>query len=775
MPMSADPLRSFLGARALGSFGRRSGTGHPADLDAAAEAGSPDRAMPETAAPDMVAPDMAAPDMAAPDMATSDTARSLPADLSRGQETRADPRAADPRAADPRTADHRLPDLVLDALEVFAPLGDDLRALDGALAQVQDAGDRDTAQAARRLRQMARAFEPSVTMIGQVKAGKTSLVNAMIGHPGLLPADVNPWTSVVTSLHLSSRPLGAQPRARFRFFTDDEWSRLVDRGGRLGELADRAGAGDELDKVRAQLAEMREKSKRRLGRKFEMLMGQEHDYAAFDDDLIQRYVCLGDEDDGAAGQGQGRFADITKSADLWLHAPGLPVNLCLRDTPGVNDTFMIREQITLHAIRDSRLCVVVLSAAQALSTVDMALIRLISNVRAREVVIFVNRVDELADPVGAVPEIEASVRATLRALNGPADAEIVFGSAAWAQAALQGGLADLPVASAESLVAWAEARMPEVAPDDTQAILWQLSGVPRLMAVLAERTAAGQGAEMLRRVSKSAMNLGVGIAARDNVVALRVGGTAIAPVDPGQLSREIDAIAAHCRRGFEAALDRTIDDFRRRLDRTHAAFLDRATAELVRHLETFGDDQVWTYDPAGLRMLMRTSYQVFAAAAGKATVAALTQARDEVRGLYLRSFRLPEAAFALEVPDAPAIPAPVMLGQTIALDLKGNWWSRWWRRQRSYRAFADDFRKMIAAETQPIVTALYVDHAGAIRTAALDAQAEFLAEQKALVAGLTGDACRNLDDLRGRLERPEDRARRDDLAQAVARIAAFVA
>ncbi len=668
-----------------------------------------------------------------------------------------------------------LPALTLRSLQGFAPLGADIRALDTALGGIQEAGDRDTAQSARRLRQMARAFEPSVTMIGQVKAGKTSLVNAMIGRPGLLPADVNPWTSVVTSLHLSARPLASQPRARFRFFTDEEWSRLVDRGGRLGELAERAGAGDEMEKVRAQLAEMREKSRARLGRKFEMLMGQEHEYADFDDDLIQRYVCLGDDFEARAGAGQGRFADITKSADLWLHAPGLPVNLCLRDTPGVNDTFMIREQITLHAIRDSRLCVVVLSAHQALSTVDMALIRLISNVRAREVVIFVNRIDELADPVAAVPEIEASVRATLRALNGPADAEIVFGSAQWAGAALGGGLATLDPASAEALVAWAEATMPEAAPEDTPEILWELSGVPRLLSVLAERTIAGQGREMLRRVAKSALNLGSGMAARDNVVALRVGGGAIAPVDATQLAQQIDAIAARSQHAFETAMERVIDDFRRRLDRTHAAFLDRATAELIRHLETLGDDEVWTYDPAGLRLLMRTSYQVFASAAAKATTAALTQARDEVRKMYLTAFRLPEAAFALHVPDAPAIPAPVMLGQTIALDMKGNWWSRWWRRQRSYRAFAEEFRKMIAAETQPIVTALYVDHAGAIRAEAVAALAEFLDDQKSVAAGLSGDVAMELDDLRARFERPEDRERRERIAGAIDRISAFVA
>ena len=58
---------------------------------------------------------------------------------------------------------------------------------------------------------------------------------------------------------------------------------------------------------------MRAKSRQRLGQKFELLMGQEHEYGFFDEELIQRYVCLGDDlgDDAGPETQQGRFADIT--------------------------------------------------------------------------------------------------------------------------------------------------------------------------------------------------------------------------------------------------------------------------------------------------------------------------------------------------------------------------------------------------------------------------------------------------------------------------------
>ena len=146
----------------------------------------------------------------------------------------------------------------------FSGFVDKIAELDDALDALAEIGDEATEAGARRLKAQLAAFEPSVTMIGQVKSGKTSLVNAMIGRPGLLPADVNPWTSVVTSLHLDPHAAAASGRATFRFFETDEWARLLEKGGRLGELASRAGADDELEKVRRQVEAMREKSRTRL-------------------------------------------------------------------------------------------------------------------------------------------------------------------------------------------------------------------------------------------------------------------------------------------------------------------------------------------------------------------------------------------------------------------------------------------------------------------------------------------------------------------------------
>ena len=633
-----------------------------------------------------------------------------------------------------------------------------LRAVDAAVEALAERSEGANEAAARKIRRQIREFEPGVTMIGQVKAGKTTLVNAMIGWPGLLPADINPWTSVVTSLHMEPAARGGAHAARFRFFTEEEWSRLLSKGGRIGELARRAGADQELEKVRRQLQKMRETSRRRLGHKFEMLLGQTHEYGYFDEDLIQRYVCLGDDMDSesATDRRRGRFADITRSADLHLAQPELPMRLCIRDTPGVNDTFMIREQITINAIRDSRLCVLVLSAHQALSTVDMALIRLISNIRARQVVIFVNRIDELGDPVRDIPEIRDSIRATLRAHDGPEEAEILFGSAHWASHALTGEFDGLGLASAETLLKWAEHRYGQEAEGKTvEEVVWHLSGLPDLCGIIARRVRTGEGAEFEERVTRAARNLASNLSANRSIVTRRVGRAPVDPVSRERIGSEIDAIAERALELLDARFDAALRDLDGRLAGARGTFVSRATAALARHLETNGEEKVWTYDPSGLRVLLRAAYRVFAVAVAKSSKEIAHGMTSEIRDVCIGAFRIPEEDFALEGPQVPQPPAPVSLGKTIALDIGGSWWSRWWRRRRNPQAYAEEFSDLIAAEVEPMVAALRTEHAEAYREAVKARLCEFAGTQRAGLVDLAAQTEVGLEDLSDRVGRTD--------------------
>lgn len=634
-------------------------------------------------------------------------------------------------------------------LEKLDAFHDEVVDLEATLRDVVKLGGQDADKKATKLIKQLRAFEPSITMIGQIKSGKTSLVNAMVGRPDLLPADVNPWTSVVTSLHLNA-PLPADaPMATFQFFSQGEWDHLVENGGRIGELSERAGADEELEKVRLQIAEMREKTKQRLGRKFELLLGQKHSYAELSDELVQRYVCMGDDfEDMEEDDQQGRFADITKSADLYLDADKLPMSICLRDTPGVNDTFMMREQITINALRDSRICVVVLSAHQALSSMDMGLIRLISNVKAREVVIFVNRIDELSNPAEQVPEIRDSIFQTLADNNGPENPKVIFGSAYWANMALSEDLDKIVEDSAEAMFNWAEAALSaETAGMDTKELVWHLSGLPELYRALSERIAEGPGAEILSASRKRALNLVGGVRAQNAVVSMRLDGDTVDVMSGDKLSAHLDELEAQSMNTLDERLDIAFQQFGSRVDQSHKRFLDRALESLLQHLETNGEEEIWQYSPDGLRMLLRTSYQVM-----RRNVTATCQdvygtAAANLANTYRSAFGVDVENFTITPPAPPEIPAPVSLGQTIALDLQTSWWKGWWKRRKGYRAFASGFYDLIEAETAPIVDELKVRQADDIRAKAKAELQEFHAEQRGILEDISSKSEIAIEDL----------------------------
>jgi len=634
-------------------------------------------------------------------------------------------------------------------LEKLDAFHDEVVDLEATLADVVKLGGQDAEKKAAKLIKQLRSFEPSITMIGQIKSGKTSLVNAMVGRPDLLPADVNPWTSVVTSLHLNA-PLPADaPTATFQFFSQGEWDHLVENGGRIGELSERAGADDELEKVRLQIAEMREKTKQRLGRKFELLLGQKHSYAELSDELVQRYVCMGDDfEDIEEDDQQGRFADITKSADLYLSAETIPMPICLRDTPGVNDTFMMREQITINALRDSRICVVVLSAHQALSSMDMGLIRLISNVKAREVIIFVNRIDELSNPGEQVPEIRESILKTLADNNGPENPQVIFGSAYWANMALAEDLDDIVADSAEAMFNWAEAALSaDTAGMETKELVWHLSGVPELYKALSERIAEGPGAEILAASRKRALNLVGGVRASNAVVSMRLDGDTVEVMSGDKLAKHLDELETESAKNLEDRLDIAFQQFGSRVDQSHKRFLDRALESLLQHLETNGEEEIWQYSPDGLRMLLRTSYQVMRRNVTSTCQDVYATAAADLANTYRSAFGVDVQNFTITPPAPPEIPAPVSLGQTIALDLQTSWWKGWWKRRKGYRSFASGFYDLIEAETAPIVDELKVRQADDIRAHAQAELREFHAEQRAILEDISSKSEVAIDDL----------------------------
>ncbi|MEZ5886131.1 MAG: dynamin family protein [Paracoccaceae bacterium] len=587
-----------------------------------------------------------------------------------------------------------------------------LSDLSKKLGQLAEVSDRRTATRVTALQARLDEFAAKVTFVGQVKAGKSALANVLSGQPGLLPSDVNPWTSVVTTLMINNRnpsdPNGeADVKARFTFFDQDEWDKLVIGGGRLGELAERAGSTDEVAAIQKQVEAMRAATEKRLGKHFQFLLGQSHSYGYVDTELVERYVCLGDAPEiQDANAKTGRFADVTKSAEIYLDVPeyAMPLQLC--DTPGVNDTFLMREQITIRALRGSELCVVVLSAHQALTTSDMALLRIISNLDKRQIIIFVNRIDELQNPADQVPEIRDGIVRTLTQARIDGDVALVFGSAAWGEAALTGRVEDLPEDSLKALESFVDANHDFVCDTDDETT-WKASGLPALLQAIGERVSEGSAQRLHQKISRSVRNLTH--EARATLVASRTRATepsAVPSFEGSDPKAAIDDIAQRFGQEIDKLIKDLSDDLHDRLDKAQAGFIKRATDSLIQHLQENGEQGTWSYDPAGLRVLQRAAYTNFARSVRSKVTKVFDEAAKNTEAVYQAVIGDGLDDFQIAAPLPPDVPPPVGLGRTIALDLHSNWWRSWWKKRRGIESFASDYVHLIKAEAQSMTEEL---------------------------------------------------------------------
>lgn len=582
-----------------------------------------------------------------------------------------------------------------------------LGRLETALLEIRNAQVEFVSDSIDRSIEKLAAFEPTVSVIGQVKAGKSTLLNALVGETDLLPSDVNPWTSVITGLHLNSRRRPPRTAALFRFFDAHEWDRLIKTGGRLGEMANRVGFESEAEEVRSQVMKMREATEQRLGDQFHSLLGSSHSFETIEQDVIDRYICYGDPEDLSGGANDGVYADITKTADLYLDSPDFPANLCFRDTPGVNDTFMMREQTTLNAISESRACIVVLSAHQALTTMDMALLRIICAVDAREVVIFVNRMDELSDPVGEEARLRNSIQKTLDRFGMGNEIEILFGSGRWAQAAITGDLSTLAPASRAALTAWTRAKgQATETPEALMRVAHEASGLPALMQAVATRIAEGPGARMVEEMKAEAQSI---ISMVETVQKLKQSSANGDQTIRKQIGDRLTKITGQVENGYAAAVEKARDDLQQRLKRAQAGFVETALKALADHIATYGEIDSWTHEPMSLRMSMRSAYLSSCKALDREALELIETGCSEIQDIIEVDMGMVGADIPDDAPYLPALRTPSSLAKTLSLDLNSAWWQKFWRFGSQGR-IRKKYTNAILSETDPLIEELVTKH-----------------------------------------------------------------
>ncbi|MCG7520037.1 dynamin family protein [Ruegeria sp. Ofav3-42] len=284
-------------------------------------------------------------------------------------------------------------------------------------------------------------LKPSIAFVGQIKAGKSRLINGFTGQAEYLPSDVNPWTTVITDMHFG-HPSGRTEGAEFHFFDNRQWHALIAEGEELRNMFPDDEDSYKREMIEEQVEAMKTRAKLRLGESYKHLLGQHHDLDELTSDDLARYVCAGDDptDEGEhdPGSDRGLYSDITRKAEVYFDIGHFPFPLTVTDTPGVNDPLLIREEISRQYLKESDFFVVVLSAHQALSRADLKLFRLMQALELGQIVVFINRVDELGGGAEDAGKVRADVLDGLEKALGNSDIDVLMGSAQWAHYALTG-------------------------------------------------------------------------------------------------------------------------------------------------------------------------------------------------------------------------------------------------------------------------------------------------------------------------------------------------
>jgi signal recognition particle receptor subunit beta len=557
-----------------------------------------------------------------------------------------------------------------------------------------------------------------IAIIGQVKAGKSTLINALIGRPGFLPTDVNPWTAAVTNLHFG-RPTDAG--AVYQFFDELDWQHLA-AGGRLFELSQRLGIELDAYMLANQVRQMRERAEQRLGPQFKLLLGKQHRFERASAEVLERYVCVGDLDSGPAAPAPdaGRFADITKSADLYFDLEPFACPVTIVDTPGTNDPFLVRDEISREALRSADAYVVVLNAQQALSSSDLDLLRLLHGLQKSRLVVFINRIDLLANPVEDGAVVTAHIRTRLANEFPGTSIPIIAGSAMWAQSA---AMSD--DAAAKAL----RGRKGPPGIDLGDSAAWRTglvraSGLHELSAMLSRLIVRGPAMLRLQRRQNMLREMmsKLDLAMRGELLLLELRVSASSEDDreasqrraqSNEMLRRINSVSADITARIEATnadLQRAQGTAIRRLNaalrdaiRRHAAAAREALLALPRFSR---QDHVWRYPTLPLRQeLERTFQTIYWEAAGRLRGIERT-ANAEILGkignLVPANEVVGEDAPIHSIDPEPSISA---LGQTVAVELDSQW-RAWWRLWQGNKQQAEELEQILLMDFTPVVEAL---------------------------------------------------------------------
>jgi len=187
-----------------------------------------------------------------------------------------------------------------------------------------------------------------IGVIGQMKAGKSTFLNAFLFRDKVLPAASTPMTA-----SLSIITYGEKDEVEAEFYTEEDWENDIVKKANLGKINAETGEEPESD-VKAAM-ELFENSKKLGGELGGLLRGKKKSSSLNE---LKEFV-------GA----DGKYTPITKSVTIKMADPRLK-GIEVVDTPGFNDPVASREERTKEFLVRADVVILLLYAGQAFTEED---------------------------------------------------------------------------------------------------------------------------------------------------------------------------------------------------------------------------------------------------------------------------------------------------------------------------------------------------------------------------------------------------------------------
>lgn len=202
-----------------------------------------------------------------------------------------------------------------------------------------------------------------VSVTGQIKSGKSTLINALIFGDEVLPSDALPHTAKITLLKYAE-----EPKIEVVFYSKDEWEEL-----------------SQSDRFNEYIKEDLENSAQQGVHKVEVIKGEP--IVKVDDlNSLNKYASKG-----------GKYTPYVNSVTVYYPNEMLK-EVTVVDTPGTNDPNKIRDRVAKEWIGKTNANLYIIYAGQAFSQSDMEFMEnYLLGVPKEQKITVINKIDTLSD------------------------------------------------------------------------------------------------------------------------------------------------------------------------------------------------------------------------------------------------------------------------------------------------------------------------------------------------------------------------------------------